>query len=72
MLELSIFIDESGDFGEIKKRPAYYLVTLLFHEQKHNISEYVQHLEDSVLSSKNIRTISFLLIKSLFIMIMAK
>lgn len=51
MLELSIFIDESGDFGEIKERPAYYLVTLLFHEQKHNISEHVQHLEDSVLSS---------------------
>lgn len=27
MKELSVFIDESGDFGEIKERPAYYLVT---------------------------------------------
>ena len=24
MKELSIFIDESGDFGEVKERPAYY------------------------------------------------
>ena len=34
MKELSVFIDESGDFGEITERPAYYLVTLLFHDQK--------------------------------------
>ena len=37
MKELSIFIDESGDFGEITERPAYYLVTLLFHDQKNEI-----------------------------------
>ena len=30
MKALSIFIDESGDFGEIKERPAYYLVTMIF------------------------------------------
>lgn len=34
MKELSVFIDESGDFGEITERPAYYLVTLLLHDQK--------------------------------------
>ena len=34
MKELSVFIDESGDFGEITERPAYYLVALLFHNQK--------------------------------------
>ena len=33
MGKLSIFIDESGDFGEIKERPAYYLVTLHFINQ---------------------------------------
>ena len=37
MKELSVFIDESGDFGEITERPAYYLVTLLFHDQKNTI-----------------------------------
>ena len=51
MKELSIFIDESGDFGEIKERPAYYLVTLVFHEQKNDISEAVMRLEESMHSS---------------------
>ena len=37
MKELSIFIDESGDFGEVKERPAYYLVTFVFHDQKEDI-----------------------------------
>lgn len=37
MKELSVFIDESGDFGEIKERPAYYLVTFVFHNQDNGI-----------------------------------
>ena len=45
MKELSIFIDESGDFGEITERPAYYLVTLLFHDQKNDIASNVKKLE---------------------------
>jgi len=48
MTELSIFIDESGDFGEVKERPAYYLVTLVFHNQADNIEEQVKKLEGSV------------------------
>ena len=36
MSELSMFIDESGDFGEVKERPAYYLVTMVFHNQARN------------------------------------
>ena len=39
---LSIFIDESGDFGELKERPAYYLVTLVFHDQSRDISDNVK------------------------------
>ncbi len=46
--ELSIFIDESGDFGEVKERPAYYLVTLVFHDQKNDISGEVSRLERGV------------------------
>ncbi|MDY3292109.1 MAG: hypothetical protein SOX20_04185, partial [Parolsenella sp.] len=34
MEELSIFIDESGDTGDSR----YYLVTLVFHEQSHDLS----------------------------------
>ena len=48
MKELSIFIDESGDFGEITERPSYYLVTLLFHDQKNDIASNVKKLEDSI------------------------
>ena len=48
MKELSIFIDESGDFGEVKERPAYYLVTFVFHDQKENIRQQVLKLEESV------------------------
>ena len=51
MKELSVFIDESGDFGEIAERPAYYLVTLLFHDQKNEISSNVKKLEDSTKNS---------------------
>ena len=47
MKELSVFIDESGDFGEITERPAYYLVTLLFHNQKNDIDSNVKKLEES-------------------------
>ncbi len=48
MKELSIFIDESGDFGEVKERPAYYLVTFVFHDQKEDIRQQVWKLEESV------------------------
>ena len=51
MKELSVFIDESGDFGEITERPAYYLVTLLFHDQKNEIASNVKRLEDSTMNS---------------------
>lgn len=48
MKELSVFIDESGDFGEVKERPAYYLVTFVFHNQDNNIEQQVTKLEESV------------------------
>ena len=51
MKELSVFIDESGDFGEITERPAYYLVTLLVHDQKNEIASNVKKLEDSTKNS---------------------
>ena len=51
MKELSIFIDESGDFGEIKEKPAYYLVTLVFHDQKYDIENHVKKLKESTRDS---------------------
>lgn len=52
MKELSVFIDESGDFGQIKERPAYYLVTFVFHNQDDCIEEQVSKLEESICSSE--------------------
>jgi hypothetical protein len=51
MKELSVFIDESGDFGEAKERPSYYLVTFVFHNQENNIEQQVEKLEESVRNS---------------------
>lgn len=48
MKELSVFIDESGDFGEVKERPAYYLVTFVFHDQDNDINQQVAKLEESM------------------------
>ncbi len=48
MEELSIFIDESGDFGKFCADSPFYIVTLVLHEQKHSISEQVQKLNDSL------------------------
>lgn len=48
MKELSVFIDESGDFGEARERPAYYLVTFVFHDQADEIDRQVKKLEKSI------------------------
>ncbi|MDE5865797.1 MAG: hypothetical protein K2H31_04250 [Lachnospiraceae bacterium] len=48
MKELSVFIDESGDFGEVRERPAYYLVTFVFHNQDNNIDQQVVKLEEDI------------------------
>ena len=48
MSELSIFIDESGDFGPVQNHNDYYLVSFVIHEQDNDISEEVKKLEKSV------------------------
>lgn len=51
MRELSAFVDESGDFGEVKERPAYYLVSMVFHNQEIDISKEIKKLEESMKNS---------------------
>jgi len=51
MKELSIFIDESGDFGELKERPSYYLVTMVFHDQAISIEDDIRRIDNSIKSS---------------------
>lgn len=42
--ELSIFIDESGDFGEYCFHSPYYIITMVFHNQTIDIQEQIQYL----------------------------
>ena len=48
MKELSIFIDESGDFGTTSQIHSYYLVTFVFHDQGKEINQHILQLEDSI------------------------
>ena len=38
MKELSIFVDESGDFGEYENHAPYYIITMVLHDQTIDIS----------------------------------
>lgn len=48
MTELSIFVDESGDFGEYEKHAPYYIITLVMHNQAYDIEEELEHLESEL------------------------
>ena len=45
MKELSIFVDESGDFGEYQKHSPYYIITVILHEQSVDISSKIKKLD---------------------------
>lgn len=44
MKELSIFIDESGDFGEYSPHSPYYIITMVFHNQDSDIQNSISKL----------------------------
>lgn len=48
MKTLSIFIDESGDFGEYEAHSPYYIISIVLHDQDKSISEEVDKLERSL------------------------
>lgn len=41
MKEISVFVDESGDFGEYDFRSPYYIISLVVHDQDKDISHEV-------------------------------
>lgn len=45
MKELSIFIDESGDFGEYNHHSPYYIITMVFHDQNVTIRSAIAKLD---------------------------
>ena len=48
MRELSIFVDESGDFGSFESHAPYYIVMMVLHDQRVNISENIRKLNESL------------------------
>lgn len=48
MKELSIFVDESGDFGAYEKHSPFYIFSLVFHDQAHTIEQQIKLLEEGL------------------------
>ena len=48
MGQLSIFVDESGDFGEYSTHSPYYIITMIFHDQSKDIQTNINHLNKSL------------------------
>ncbi len=48
MKELSIFIDESGDFGEYDEKTPYYIISMVFHDQNYSITDAVKKLNQEL------------------------
>lgn len=48
MKELSVFVDESGDFGEYKMHAPYYIVTMVFHDQNVDITANINTLDNAL------------------------
>ena len=48
MKELSVFVDESGDFGEFESHAPYYIISLVLHDQKIDIHESLSILENEM------------------------
>lgn len=48
MRELSIFVDESGDFGPYAKHSPYYIISMVFHDQDIDINDDIKRLDESL------------------------
>jgi hypothetical protein len=46
--ELSIFIDESGDFGPFEKHSPFYVLSLVFHDQSDDIAGHLDKIHDAL------------------------
>ena len=50
MRNLSIFVDESGDFGAYSNHSPYYIITMLFHDQDKDINPMIKKLDEEIQS----------------------
>ena len=45
MKELSVFIDESGDFGDYDPKSPFYIISMVMHDQHNDIKKQIHHLD---------------------------
>ena len=50
MRELSIFVDESGDFGPFEKHSPFYVLSLVFHDQSDDIAQHLEKIRDALVA----------------------
>lgn len=50
--ELSIFIDESGDFGKYDPKSPFYIISVVMHEQTNGISSQIATLNETLRNTK--------------------
>lgn len=48
MKELSVFVDESGDFGPYSNHSPYYIVSMVFHDQSIDINNNINKLNEEL------------------------
>lgn len=48
MKELSVFIDESGDFGEYDPVSPFYIISMVVHDQRNDISKQISTLNETL------------------------
>ena len=48
MKELSIFVDESGDFGDYAEHSSYYIISLVLHDQSVDIKKDFNWIENKL------------------------
>ena len=48
MKELSVFVDESGDFGDYEPHSPFYIVTMVFHDQDVEIADAINKLDQEL------------------------
>lgn len=48
MKELSVFIDESGDFGDFDPKSPFYIISMVVHDQSKDISVAIKTLDEAL------------------------
>ncbi|MBQ6029146.1 MAG: hypothetical protein IJL24_06435, partial [Treponema sp.] len=48
MRELSVFIDESGDFGDYCFHSPYYIIAMIFHKRSTDIQRQINYLDNEL------------------------